>query len=380
MKQRIQEIQSFLEHNDHSLAVRRMLDMCLDSGDTALLQQAIDWSRYYHHSVKDNILGLPEKFYSDGYVLLQQLEQAVAGKALPAAYTLVEVKEMGKTYKGSHFSLSPISLAIQTGDIIGVVGENGNGKTTLLRCLGGQLALDTGSIDYPALSNPDYYAIKHKVAFIPQRIPRWFGLLKDNLHFSASLSGITGERNQLMVAFMLERLGLQDYAHLNWNQISSGYRTRFEIARVLLQQPSLLILDEPLANLDINAQQTVLTDLRYMAKSGSHPMGILLSSQQLHEVEKVADHVILIKKGKAFFNTGNVEQVKSYALEIETLATRENLLALLNDEKVQVQYNGGFYTIVSETHTVKEMISLLINGNITITYFRDITHSTKRYF
>jgi ABC-2 type transport system ATP-binding protein len=117
-----------------------------------------------------------------------------------------------------------------------------------------------------------------------------------------------------------------------------------------------------------------------MAKSGSHPMGILLSSQQLHEVEKVADHVILIKKGKAFFNTGNVEQVKSYALEIETLATRENLLALLNDEKVQVQYNGGFYTIVSETHTVNEMISLLINGNITITYFRDITHSTKRYF
>src|SRR5690606_22151851 len=123
--------------------------------------------------------------------------------------------------------------------------------------------------------------------FIPQRIPKWYGLLKDNLHFSAAIAGLTGAENELMVDFMLERLNLTQYALLTWEQISSGYRTRFELARILLQKPQLLILDEPLANLDINAQQTILNDLRFITKSAYNPMGILLSSQQLHEVEKV---------------------------------------------------------------------------------------------
>ena len=144
------------------------------------------------------------------------------------------------------------------------------------------------------IQKPDSYAIKNHIAFIPQRIPKWYGLLKDNLHFSASIAGIYGAKNNLMVNFMLERLNLSSYAHLTWNQISSGYRTRFEIARILLQKPRLLILDEPLANLDINAQQTILTDLIFMAKGAHNPMGIILSSQQLHEVEKVADTVIFI--------------------------------------------------------------------------------------
>src|SRR4030095_7378138 len=117
-----------------------------------------------------------------------------------------------------------------------------------------------------------YYAIRNHIAFIPQRIPRWYGQLRDNLHFSASITGLTGEQNMLMVDFMLERFNLSSFSHLNWNQISSGYRTRFEIARILLQRPRLLILDEPLANLDINAQQTILTDLKYMAKSVYNPM------------------------------------------------------------------------------------------------------------
>ena len=214
---------------------------------------------------------------------------------------------------------------MSTGDILGVVGENGNGKTTLLRCLAGQLALDSGSVHHTQIKEPGYYAIKHQVAFIPQRIPRWYGLLKDNLHFSAAIADVHDEENDLMVDFMLERLGLGSYANYTWNQISSGYRTRFEIARVLLQKPSLLILDEPLANLDINAQQTILTDLRFMAKSIKHPMGVVLSSQQLHEVEKIADNVLFIKRGSCMFQTKErTGTTRSYILELETITAEKS--------------------------------------------------------
>ena len=148
-----------------------------------------------------------------------------------------------------------------------------------------------------------------------------------------------------------------------------------------MQKPSILILDEPLANLDINAQQTILTDLRHMAKSVYHPMGIILSSQQLHEVEKIADTVLLIKKGQCLFRTGETQQeIEGVVLEIETLASREEINTALSSMQVEIHFNGGFYTLLSSNHSAEEMLKTLLNSSVKLSYFRDITHSTKRYF
>jgi len=375
MHTRIAEIQSYLRHNDHSLAVRRILDASLDTADLALLKEAIQVSQTYRQYKQGE---LPATFFESANNLLNKIN-TVTERFVDQSARLVTARDISKTYKSGNFSLQPISIQVNTGDVLGVVGENGNGKTTLLRCMAGQLALDAGELVFPLLQHPDHYDIKHHLAFIPQRIPRWYGLLKDNLHFAAAISGVTGVENTTMVDFMLERLDLTPYAHLTWTQISSGYRTRFEIARILLQKPRLLILDEPLANLDINAQQSILTDLRFMAKSVHNPMGILLSSQQLHEVEKIADTVLLIKNGSCLFRTGEQEKTATaFVVELETTATRETLLQAL-DGKGYLQYNGGFYTISSKELQAQQLLSKLVTGNIAITYFRDITHSTKRF-
>lgn len=375
MHKRIAEIQSYLQHNDHSLAVRRILDASLDTADLSLLKEAIQVSQLYRQYKE---AGLPPSFFETANTLLNKINN-VTERFTESTALLVTATEIGKTYGSGNFSLKPISLQVKTGDVLGIVGENGNGKTTLLRCMAGQLALDSGELHFPQLQNPDHYEIKHQLAFIPQRIPKWYGQLKDNLHFSAAISGIKGEENTVMVDFMLERLDLTPYAHLTWNQISSGYRTRFEIARILLQKPKLLILDEPLANLDINAQQSILTDLRFMAKSVHNPMGILLSSQQLHEVEKIADTVLLIKKGACLFRTGEQEKTATaFVIELETTANRNQLLNVLAGQG-ELQFNGGFYTINSATLPAQEILTKLVTAGISISYFRDITHSTKRF-
>lgn len=375
MHSRIAEIHSYLQHNDHSLAVRRILDASLDTADISLLKEAIQFSQSYRLYNKE---ALPAAFFDSARNLLDKISNA-SDRFTYRSSTLVTASHISKTYSTGHFSLHPISITVNTGDVLGVVGENGNGKTTLLRCIAGQLSLDTGELDFAQLKNPDYYDIKHHLAFIPQRIPRWYGQLKDNLHFSASISGVKGEENNVMVNFMLERLDLSSYAHLTWTQISSGYRTRFEIARILLQKPRLLILDEPLANLDINAQQSILTDLRFMAKSVHNPMGILLSSQQLHEVEKIADTVLLIKQGSCLFRTGEKEKTAdAYVIELETTANRDDLLAALANEG-EVHFNGGFFTITSKQLAAQDILAKLVSKKVPITYFRDITHSTKRF-
>jgi len=377
---RLSEISSYLHHQDYSLAVRRLLDISLDIHKSGLIQKAIALSEDYHQDVKgkdsaDSI----NAFLAKANELLQIMSSE---RLIPhSTELLVTADQVSKTYLSGNFTLNPVSLHVSTGDILGVVGENGNGKTTLLRCLAGQLAIDSGTIHHESVKEKGYFAIKHQVAFIPQRIPRWYGLLKDNLQFSAAIAGVKGKENELMVDFMVERLGLGSYSHLTWSQISSGYRTRFEIARVLLQRPSLLILDEPLANLDINAQQTILTDLKFLAKSINHPMGIVLSSQQLHEVEKIADNVLFIKQGSCVFQTKEKkETVASYVLELETIADREEIFRILGEDKVSIQFNGGFFTITSTRYSVTEMLEKLVSQQISMTYFRDITYSTKRLF
>lgn len=202
------------------------------------------------------------------------------------------------------FSLKPLNVYLKTGEITGVVGENGNGKTTLLRILAGELSIETGTLVYPALQTQtqDWYAVKNKLAFIPQRIDKWHGPLLETLKFHATIHDIKGESNEKQIDYILFRLGLDKFRDLKWSEISSGYRLRFELAKMLLWKPKLLLLDEPLANLDINAQQLFLQDLRFFSQSLKHPMGIILTSQNLHEIERVADNIIFIRQGETIYN------------------------------------------------------------------------------
>jgi ABC-2 type transport system ATP-binding protein len=364
------EIQSYLAHNDFDVAKRRLLDATYQNGDLALMQKTITACKNLNQS--------------NQYEGLQSLAGEVLAQinfVTPSTSTeLLSATALTKNYNKGVFALTSTQpLQINSGNIIGVVGENGNGKTTLLRTLAGQLAVNSGNVNYSVLGSSNYYSIKNYVVFIPQRIPRWFGLLKDNLHFSASLAGRHGTENEVLVNFLMERLGLTKYANYSWNSISSGYRTRFEIARVLLQKPQLLILDEPLANLDINAQQTLLTDLKFIVKTWNEPLAIVLSSQQLHEVEKIADSIIFVKNGNCILNPVQNTEASTTIVEVEVDVPREKLAAVLTG--YTLQFNGGLYTITStQPNQAAQIIMLLLQNNLPVKYFRDITYSTKKLF
>ena len=81
-----------------------------------------------------------------------------------------------------------------------------------------------------------------------------------------------------------------------------------------------------------------------------------------------------------FQTKGKAETAKTYVLELETVAGRDDLLRILDDNKVTIQFNGGYYTITSASWSVQEILNRLISSEVSITYFRDITYSTKRFF
>jgi len=376
VNERVAEINSFLDHSDFDLAIRRMLDLAWETQDLSMIKTVVSWAKEARHSLKSETL-------VNVFTAKEILEKLTTFHIPFSGGALISTENVEKKYTKGNFSLKPLSLTLNLGEIIGVVGENGNGKTTFLRILAGELAISAGNIHFHLLDNQknDPYTIRQNVSFVPQRIPRWYGYLKDNLHFSASISGLKGEENEVMVDFMLERLDLSRYANHTWDQISSGYKTRFEIARVLLQRPKLLILDEPLANLDINAQQTLLSDLRYIAKSQFRPIGVVLSSQQLFEVEKMADTVLFLKNGECLIESKETKNEGKYLsiLELETVFDRENLTTIFDSDTV-ISFNGGYFTLKSSTANAQQILGKLVSNNVPITYLRDITLSTKRFF
>lgn len=158
---------------------------------------------------------------------------------------------------------------------------------------------------------------------------------------------------------------------------------RFELARTLLRQPEILLLDEPLANLDVLAQQVILEDLKSIANSVNNPIALLLSSQQLYEVEKVSDKVIFLKNGQYKDNSElNNAENDGLIIEIDTQSSRENLLEVFKAFQLEkLNFNGGVYVAYFSADTeFYDVMSALGNAKTDIVYIRNISSSTRRFF
>ena len=290
-----------------------------------------------------------------------------------------------KQYRSGAFTLSDISLELRTGEITGVVGENGNGKTTLLRIIAGDLAHDSGELNYfgnNAIEVLTWDHIQSRIAYIPQRIPQWYGILKTNLIFQASILGKKGKEADLLVDELLEKLGLTEYANLRWKEISTGYRLRFQLAKMLLTNPDLLVLDEPIANLDINGQGKFLSDLKNIVSEKKRNVSAILSSQQLHEIENVSDSIVFLKKG-AMIYSGEVSKIgekrADNEFEIHT-SLEEDTLKTINGITSITKIGKTFHVKISLDISPEQFLQEVIKKGGKVLYFRDISSSTRRLF
>ena len=376
---RVQETLQYFTQKDIGLAFRKLLDCAADTQQMSIYEKAIaltDWKEKHPAEV--------ETLIEKATVLLREIADCKVTE-LPTETAVLVAEEVRKHYALGRFQLGPISLSIKKGQVYGLVGENGNGKTTLLRILARDLSYDSGVVKYYFTERPkNDYDLRTKLIYIPQRTEKWYGSLKDNLKFTLSSYGIPAEENELRTLLMIARLGLWQYQHLDWNALSSGYKMRFELARTLLRQPEILLLDEPLGNLDVLAQQVILEDLKMIANSVNHPIALILSSQQLFEVEKISDKVIFLRNGQYTDNAEatTTEEAMPLIVEIDTTNTREELMAVFKAFALEkLNYNGGVYVAYFRPNTeYSAILEALGKAKIDLTYIRNISASTRRFF
>ncbi|MFB7139320.1 ABC transporter ATP-binding protein [Gottfriedia sp. NPDC056225] len=207
---------------------------------------------------------------------------------------VLELKKVNKTIKNQEI-IKDISFDLRQGEVLGLLGPNGSGKTTTMRMIVGLMSITSGEIYIKGHSIKDHFkeSIKHIGAMIetPAFYPFYSGY-KNLMYFSRMLEGVSKKR----VLEVIDLLGLSNAIHKKFSTYSLGMKQRLGIAQALLHNPSILILDEPTNGLDPAGVREIRDYLKRVAEV--EQTAILLSSHLLSEIELICDRSIIIQNGQ----------------------------------------------------------------------------------
>lgn len=300
---------------------------------------------------------------------------------------LVRARAVGLSL--GQFTLESINLAVQPGRIVAVVGGNGSGKSTLLRILAHQWAYEEGELTYrlgpEGELTHDPVAISTRIGFVEQDPRRWRGRLDETLHLEAAQRFTRYPERQARVEYAIDRLGLRALKEQRWTSLSCGQRMRFELARVLVREPKLLVLDEPLAWLDPDIRERFLLILQQEARSDRMPKGVVLSSHHVEAVERFADEILCLEDGKVVVQ-GDVQSlfgdattsVFEYAFSPEGASDVDQHLVLEDEDRVR--HGIGRYIVTSQSRESSEEGLQRVARPSKLVAFRNMTHSVFRHF
>ena len=208
---------------------------------------------------------------------------------------VIAAEQLTKWY-GPRLAVDDVSLTVGPGEIVGLLGPNGSGKTTILRILTGYLQPSAGTARIAGLDVvDDSLAARRHVGYVPEDAPLYAGMgVREFLVFMGRLKGLTATGVTAAVDAAMERLGLGPMRSVLIGRLSRGYRQRVAIAQALLGNPELLILDEPTNGLDPRQ----IIEMRELIRSLGGERTILVTSHILGEIERVADRVAILLGGR----------------------------------------------------------------------------------
>jgi len=249
---------------------------------------------------------------------------------------VLEVRNVSLSY-GDRRILDDVSFELRRGELTGLIGSNGVGKTTLLRVILGFQKISGGEIRINGQSLDD---VRRSIGYVPQKVmldPDIPIRARDfvALGLDAHRFGLRrrSQRDKERVEELLRAVGAESFADKRIGELSGGEQQRVLIAHALISNPSLLLLDEPLANLDPRSVQEIVTLLREIATK--HDVAILLSAHEMNALLPVMDRIVYLTNGRAA--SGPTSEV-----------VRSDVLSALYGHHVDVLQVHGRVLVVAE--------------------------------
>ena len=215
----------------------------------------------------------------------------------------VDIRDVSRFY-GRRRALSHVSLVCRRGEVLGLLGHNGAGKSTTLQMLSGVLRPDHGRVEicgFDLARQPDQ--ARACIGFLPEHPPLYRDMrVADYLVFAARLRRMPPHKIAAALTEAMQRCGLQDVARKIIGTLSKGYQQRVGIAQAIIHHPEIVILDEPTVGLD----PAQIRDIRSLIRELGDAHSVILSTHLLSEVESICDRVEIMHQGRLIYGDTSV--------------------------------------------------------------------------
>ena len=249
---------------------------------------------------------------------------------------MIRFQNISKRY-GVHQALSDFSLTVPKGQILGLLGQNGAGKSTAMNILTGCLAPSSGSVSiggFDVIVSPR--EAKRLLGYLPEQAPLYDEMtVRAYLSFACELKEVERKEIPAHIEKIAQRTGLSDVLPRKIGNLSKGYRQRVGFAQALCGSPDVIILDEPTAGLDPRQS----SEMRSLIKSLSGEHTVIFSSHILSEVQSVSDRSVILHHGKMIYDSALTARGKE-------------------EKKLRASIVGGERTLLPALRTLKSVISV----------------------
>ncbi len=263
--------------------------------------------------------------------------------------TVVKIENLVKRYK-ELIALDHFNLEIQKGEIFGLLGPNGSGKTTTINCLLSLLKYDKGSIEiFGQQMTPDNYDIKRRIGIVMQNVAVFEELnVYENIDYFCGLYIKDKTLRRQYVEEAIEFAGLGEFVKFRPKKLSGGLLRRLNIACGIAHKPELIILDEPTVAVDPQSRNRILEGIVELNRKGAT---IIYTSHYMEEVEQICTRIAIMDKGKNIA-LGTSDELKSMIRNSETIkihipALEDSMLEEISgfEHLYQAEYTDGLLTL-----------------------------------
>lgn len=297
-------------------------------------------------------------------------ENNVQRDAAPA----IEVRELVKRY-ADKLALDYLNMNVRTGEIYGLLGPNGSGKTTAINCILGLLTYDSGQIRaFGGKMGPTAYDLKRRIGVVPQDVAVFNELtVQENIEYFCSLYVADKMRRARLVDEAIEFAGLEDYRRFRPRKLSGGLLRRLNIACGIVHQPEPIFFDEPTVAVDPQSRNSILEGIKRLNERGAT---VVYTSHYMEEVEQICDRIQIIDHGrqialgtadelKRMIDVGERIGIEAPSLAADT-ALRERTLAALRaldavrdaafeDDTLTVSCVQGAHNLIDVLQTLRAL-------------------------